>query len=231
MVKVGRRSEPNKVGAYIEPYGTPTGLGLLRSADIEGPWKKVADVPTPKAVGGIFDTGTGAGLPRHAMQHSSGRLLVPFSTKDRQDIILTYSDDEGRTWKTIGSMARITGLPVVLEADEIVELNDGSLVFPMQRAFDGASGHHPLFYVRSDDRGETWSDPVFWAPHPGTRYEGLPHGPLGDLRETGLAVLSDQRWLGICRESRGTPAPEDYRYGPLSMPLLCFARSTDAGDR
>ena len=211
-------------------YGfAPTGLGLLRSASIEGPWEKVGNVSAPNEVGEFFDTGTGAGLPRYVVQHSSGRLLLPFSTKDRKDIILRYSDDEGRGWESVGSMARITGLPTVLEADEMVELKDGSLLFPMQRGFDKVRGQHPLFYVRSTDRGETWSKPVFWATHPGTHYEGLPHGPLADLRETGLAVLNGRRWLGIYRESRGTPAPEDRSFGPLSMPFLCLARSTDGG--
>ena len=210
-------------------YGfAPTGLGVMRSPSIEGPWKKVSDLPTPKEVGGFFDTGTGAGLPGSMVQHSSGRLLLPFSTKGRKDIILTFSDDEGRTWKTVGSMAGITRLPAVLEADKIVEQNDGSLVFPMQRTFHGSTGKHPLFYVRSDDRGETWSAPVFWATHPGTHYEGLPYGGP-DLRETGLAVLNDKLWLGIYRESRGTPAPQDIKFGPLSMPFLCLGRSTDGG--
>ncbi len=211
-------------------YGfAPTGVCALRSAKITGPWKKIADIPMPPEVGGLFDTGTGAGTPGAMMQHSSGRLFLPLSTSTRKDIILTCSDDEGETWRTIGSMARITGLAAVHEADKIVERKDGSLVLPMQRPFHGESKQHPLFYVRSRDRGETWSAPVFWATHPGRRYEGLPHGAFADLRETSLAVLNDRDWLGIFRESRGTQAPENAARGPLSMPFLCLARSTDDG--
>ena len=211
-------------------YGfAPTGVCALRSAKVTGPWKKIADIPMPPEVGGLFDTGTGAGIPGAMVQHSSGRLFLPLSTKDRKDIILTYSDDEGKTWKTIGSMARITGLPAVHEADRIVERTDGSLILPMQRPFHGASKQHPLFYIRSNDRGQTWSEPVFWATHPGTRYEGLPHGSFADLRESSLAVLNDTEWVGVFRESRGTQAPENAERGPLSMPFLCFARSTDDG--
>ena len=211
-------------------YGfAPTGVCALRSAKITGPWKKIADIPMPPEVGGLFDTGTGAGTPGAMTQHSSGRLFLPLSTSNRKDIILTYSDDEGKTWRTIGSMARITGLPAVHEANKIVERKDGSLVFPMQRPFHGESKQHPLFYVRSRDRGETWSAPIFWATHPGTRYEGLPHGSFADLRETSLAVLNDNDWLGIFRESRGTQSPENAERGPLSMPFLCLARSTDDG--
>ncbi|GIS63185.1 MAG: hypothetical protein CM1200mP2_54100 [Planctomycetaceae bacterium] len=163
------------------------------------------------------------------MQHSSGRLFLPLSTRDRKDIILTCSDDEGKTWQTIGSLARITGMPAVHEADKMVERVDGSLILPMQRPFHGESKQHPLFYIRSTDRGQTWSKPVFWATHPGNRYQGLPHGSFADLRETSLAVLSGTQWLGIFRESRGTPAPEDAKRGPLSMPFLCLARSNDDG--
>lgn len=126
----------------------------------------------PPEVGGLFDTGTGAGVPGAMVQHSSGRLFLPLSTSNRKDIILTCSDDEGKTWRTLASMAQITGLSAVHEADKIVERTDGSLILPMQRPFLGESKQHPLFYVRSRDKGETWSAPVFWATHPGTRYEG-----------------------------------------------------------
>ncbi len=211
-------------------YGfAPTGVCTLRSAEIAGPWKKIADVPMPKEVGGLLDTGTGAGVPGTMVQHSSGRLFLPLSTSSRKDIILTYSDDEGKTWQAIGSMAHITGMPAVHEADKIVERKDGSLVFPMQRPYHGASKQHPLFYVCSNDRGATWSAPVFWATHVGTRYEGLPHGPFADFRETSLAVLGDSKWLGVFRESRGTLIPENVENGPLSMPFLCLARSHDDG--
>ena len=211
-------------------YGfAPTGVCALRAARITGPWRKIADIVMPPEVGGLFDTGTGAGVPGAMMQHSSGRLFLPLSTRDRKDIILTCSDDEGKTWQTIGSLARITGMPAVHEADKMVERVDGSLILPMQRPFHGESKQHPLFYIRSTDRGQTWSKPVFWATHPGKRYQGLPHGSFADLRETSLAVLSGTQWLGIFRESRGTPAPEDAKRGPLSMPFLCLARSNDDG--
>ena len=111
----------------------------------------------------------------------------------------------------------------------MVECANGSLVLPLQRPFHGATQQHPLCYIRSTDRGKSWSKPVFWATHPGKRYQGLPYGPFADLRETSLAVVDDDQWLGIFRESRGTPAAEDVRRGPLSMPLLCLARSADDG--
>ena len=208
-------------------YGfAATGLGVLKASRIEGPWKKVADVPVPSEVGESFDPGSGASMPRFMVQHSSGRLLVPFSTKSRDDIILIYSDDEGTTWDTVGSMNQITGRSEVNEADVISELPNGDLVFPMLSGFLKAG--NPLIYVRSSDGGLTWSEPAFWASHAGARYEGLPHG-IADMRETGIAVLGNRRWLGIFREERGTLAPPDTSYGPLGMPWLCLARSSDDG--
>ena len=50
-----------------------------------------------------------------------------------------------------------------------------------------------------------------------------------DRRSQDCGELSDGRWLGIYRESRGTPAPLDDHNGPYDMPYLCLARSTDAG--
>ena len=57
-------------------YGfAPTGVCALRSAKVTGPWKKIADIPMPPEVGGLFDTGTGAGIPGAMVQHSSGEAL------------------------------------------------------------------------------------------------------------------------------------------------------------
>ena len=112
------------------------------------------------------------------------------------------------------------------EVDVISELPNGDLVFPMLSGFLKAG--NPLIYVRSSDGGLTWSEPAFWASHAGARYEGLPHG-IADMRETGIAVLGNRRWLGIFREERGTLAPPDTSYGPLGMPWLCLARSSDDG--
>lgn len=147
----------------------------------------------PREVGGLFDTGTGAGVFGAMVQHSSGRLFLPLSTRNRKDIILTYSDDEGKTWQTIGSMVRITGMPAVHVTDKIVERADGSLIFPLQRPFHGASKKHPLFYILSADRGRTWSAP-FLGPL-------IPAGGIKGYRtDRSLAVFNDTEWLGIFRE-------------------------------
>ena len=209
-------------------YGfAPTGFCVLRAARIEGPWRRTADLLVPGAVGDVHDTGTGAGVPSFMVQHSSGRLLVCFSSRQRDDLILTYSDDGGATWGVIGAMTGMTGLPAVQEGDPIVERPDGSLVFPMLAGF--LKPGHPLVYVCSADRGETWSAPVPWAAfHPGDRYEGLPHG-RADLRESALAILDDTHWLGLYRESRGTPLPAAAKNGPCDMPNICLTRSSDGG--
>jgi hypothetical protein len=203
----------------------PTAFYLMRSKAPEGPWKKSADIVTPVKAE-CFDTGTGAGYPVHMMQHSSGRLFMPFSTGDRRDIILTRSDDEGLTWHIIGSAAVITGMEEIPEADMIKELDDGSLIFPMLTGF--LKPGRPLLYILSADLGETWSAPVFWAAHTGSRYEGLPYG-RADIRESGIAVLKKREMIGIYRESRGTPLPGDSYNGPCDMPYLCLSRSMDGG--
>jgi hypothetical protein len=203
----------------------PTGFYLMRSKTPEGPWMKTADI-VPPVKAGCFDTGTGAGYPVHMMQHSSGRLFMPFSTGDRRDIILSSSDDEGLTWRVMGSAAAITGMEEIPEADMIRELDDGSLIFPMLTGF--LKPGRPLLYILSTDLGETWSAPVFWAAHTGSRYEGLPYG-RADIRESGMAAINKRDMIGIYRESRGTPLAGDSYDGPCDMPYLCLSRSRDGG--
>ena len=183
----------------------------------------------PREVGGLFDTGTGAGVSGAMVQHSSARLFLPLSTRNRKDIILTYSDDEGKTWQTIGSMVRITGMPAVHETDKIVERADGSLIFPLQRPFHGASKKHPLFYILSADRVRTWSAP-FLGPL-------ISAGGIKGYRTDRSLTCAKRRWpclmtpsgWGSSENSAGTQERENTDHGPLSMPFLCLTRSADNG--
>ena len=224
-------------------YGVgASGRAVRRAPTIQGPWRKVGDLPIPEEVGNVHDPGTGMGMPSFLWQHSSGRLFLPFSAQGRKDIILTYSDDEGQTWHSVGSMAMITNLPDIREADLMVEAQDGSVVFPMVTGAGGppgdpSAGAH-LFYVRSADGGRTWSEPLFWGrwpTYPPMPYEGLPHGNVGDIRETAMAIVDEKTWLAIYHNMLGGPIPtvwsntynayEDY----LAFGALILSRSEDGG--
>jgi hypothetical protein len=209
-------------------YGfAPTGFCVLRAPQVQGPWRRIADMLVPAGVGAVHDTGTGAGVPNFMFEHSSGRLLVGFRGRDSADVILTASQDHGLTWSTLGAMTALTGLAAIQDADVPVEAFDGSLVLPLLTGY--LEPGNPLEYVRSTDGGCTWSAAAPWAAHhPGARYQGLPHG-RADLRETALALVAETEWLGIYRESRGTAVPVDANNGPCDMPNLCLTRSRDGG--
>jgi Neuraminidase (sialidase) len=105
--------------------------------------------------------------------HSSGRLLAPLHCTDDWDkhhlhVKTSWSDDNGRTWRTTKTKLE---LPFVRWLDEhgeptrkislesgphepgIAERADGSLLMTMRTPMG------TQFFSESFDRGETWSDP------------------------------------------------------------------------
>ena len=193
-----------------------SGLVVLRSPTIEGPWRKVAALPTGDV---ISDTGAGANMPGEMMQTRSGRLLLPFPVFTGK---LLYSDDEGMTW---GLLPRKFSATI-----RIQERQDGSLLWPPHVARGGA--RTDLFCAISTDDGATWDNMGCWAKslELETHYDGLAHGRNGWVRaECALVTTDGGRWLGIYREERGTLAPADHLHGPSGMPHLMLTRSEDAG--
>jgi len=205
----------------------------LRSAAIEGPWRKVGLVPVPTGAAG--DTGTGSNMPGVMIQTKTGRLLLPFSRGQgdcpKRRIELLCSDDEGVTWSSLGYIGQETGLSGVNYAGRMQELKNGSIVWPLHAGREGwnpAKGN--LFYIVSADNGATWSKPRIWAKSQEKHYSELPHGRDGWVRSESAPVnTGGARWLGVYREERGTLAPEDSWNGPCGMPHLMLSRSADDG--
>ncbi len=107
------------------------------------------------------------GNPCPVVDQSNGRIWLPF-TRNNDDVLVTYSDDEGQTW---AEPKRITksvkdeawtwyatgpGVGIQLTRGE----HKGRLVIPCDhrlRAADGGwrgAGHSHVIY--SDDHGQTW---------------------------------------------------------------------------
>ena len=192
------------------------GLVVLRSPAIEGPWRKVAVLPTGDG-DVISDTGSGTNLPGEMMQTQSGRLLLTYPVFTGK---LLYSDDEGATWNSLPR--------AVAGTLRIEERQDGSLLWPTHV---GRGRGADLFYAISTDDGATWDISGCWAQtlEPETHYDGLPYSTGRVRAECALVVTDGGGWLGIYREEHGTLAPEDYWHGPLAMPHLMLTRSKDGG--
>jgi len=88
--------------------------------------------------------------PGHALQLSTGRLLIPcdHSSLDGTYSHLMYSDDHGLTWQLGGILDRGTNECMAMEtADDTLYLTMRNLWGKKRRA-----------YARSDDGGLTWSE-------------------------------------------------------------------------
>lgn len=212
-----------------------SGLVVLRSPAIEGPWKRIADLPVPE--GTVTDTGTGSNIPGVMMQTKTGLLLLPFArgqwNSPTRDVELLFSDDEGRIWDSLGHIGQQLGMsrPFLSGAARIHELEDGRLMWLLHL---GREGWNPakgdLHSIVSANNGATWSQPRLWAKSQEKHYPELPYGRDGWVRapEGSVVITGGGHWLGIYREERGTLAPED-RNGPTGMPHLMLTRSFDGG--
>jgi sialidase-1 len=121
---------------YPPPYADqPAEIWLLSSRDEGKTWTAPVNI-TPGT--GKHELGPGDGI-----QLNSGRLMAPVYDG------VVFSDDHGKTWKSGGKAAG--------EASEsqVVELVDGSLLINRR-------GRPYRLVMKSDNRGQTWSQP---KPH------------------------------------------------------------------
>lgn len=213
-----------------------SGLVVLRSPTIEGSWKKMADLPVLE--GTVTDTGTGSNIPGAMIQTKTGRLLLPFVRgqwdSPKKDVELLFSDNEGVTWGSLGYIGQQLGLspPFLSGAARIHELRDGRLMWLLhigKEKWNPAKGD--LYYIVSANNGATWNKPQVWAKSQEKHYPELPYGRDGWVRppEAAVVITGNEAWLGVYREERGTPAPEDHWNGPTGMPHLMLTRSVDGG--
>lgn len=91
--------------------------------------------------------------------HSSGRIILPiywapelWTDKDKLEAFCYYSDDDGASWKQSGNRLHLPGRGAM--EPTIAERRDGTLLVFLRSTLGR------LFESRSEDRGESWSDPV-----------------------------------------------------------------------
>ena len=130
--------------------------------------------------GGFFASGNG-------IITSTGRIIFVAAIRTeeawggRADNVLTYSDDQGKTWHS-SATARING-----DESKIVELSDGSLLVSCRNR---AGGLNARTYVHSIDGGKTWSEPKQWGELMGNACNGgfARYAPVGSKKNAHLLL-------------------------------------------
>ena len=95
----------------------------------------------------------------HALQLKDGRIMFALVTRkageDPFKVYAVYSDDGGRTWQ-------VSKTPGTFDGDEskIVELADGTLIMSIRNRYRENRYNNRRIFAYSNDRGETWSEPV-----------------------------------------------------------------------
>jgi len=123
---------------------------VTKSEDDGETWAPPADITKQVKPGEWRWYATG---PGHGIQLKSGRLLVPCDHNEKNAMYshTIYSDDHGETWKTGGSLPKLTDEAMA------VELADGSVLINMRS--NHMRGLRAI--ARSTDGGDTWSDIKF----------------------------------------------------------------------
>ena len=178
---------------------------MRRSTDNRQTWSDPVRLP---------GTGYGGPVPNRAIQHSSGRILLPCRVS-LDKLVSThaycfYSDDQGKSWNKSplittpkGSTGRRTG--PATEEPAIVELKDGRLMMFLRCYLKS------MYVSYSSDRGATWSQPTSSGiPSPGSM-------PL-------VKRLPDGNILLIWNY-----APLEKNAGPFPRTQITSAVSTDDG--
>jgi hypothetical protein len=187
------------------PTLTDTGPWMRRSTDSGKTWSEPVRLPY---------RGYGGPAPNRAIQHSSGRIILPcWVSMDKlgsTHAYSFYSDDRGKTWKQSplittpkGSTGRRTN--PAAEEPAVIELKDGRLMMLVRCYLKS------IFVSYSSDRGATWSQPASSGiPSPGSM-------PL-------IKRLPDNNILLIWNY-----APIERIEGPFPRTQITAAVSTDDG--
>jgi len=166
---------------YVWSLGSPE---LLRSRDGGRTWVAL-DIGGTHVVGGLRD-GT----------------ILGGGWDDNKEICYA-SVDEGKTWQRRGAIDAPTN-----QAGSIIELRDGTLVWPLGYQKPG-DRHYSVYAHRSTDGGRTWS-------------RGYPICPGG---EPNITQLRSGRLLAVCRNNQ-QPAADAWRvYIENAMPWRMWHRA------
>ena len=163
----------------------PIQMYFTKSTDGGRSWEPVTNITQSIygdrfKYGGFFASGTG-------IITSTGRIIFVAAIRTeeawggRADNVLTYSDDQGKTWHS-SATARIDG-----DESKIVELCDGSLLVSCRNR---AGGLNARTYVHSTDGGKTWSEPKQWGELMGNACNGgfTRYAPVGSKKNAHLLL-------------------------------------------
>mmetsp|Transcript_81820 Transcript_81820/g.213481 ORF Transcript_81820/g.213481 Transcript_81820/m.213481 type:complete len:527 (-) Transcript_81820:209-1789(-) len=123
------------------------GIGMKFSTDGGDSWSAELDVTDQFGIAGVAQPGPGAGI---AVEMSDGkeRIIVVSHMGEYIDDLITISDDDGVTWRTIK-----TDFPHMDEAT-LADLGGGEILLAMRHRNMSFMGRG---VSRSMDYGETWS--------------------------------------------------------------------------
>ena len=176
--------------AWIGSHDGPAGraLGLARSTDFGETWGHSQ----------LVDTSSCACCWNRMVAPQSGAVRVLYRDHGIRDMALVSTDDAGEHWSLDGTVGRFAwefpGCPHVGGGIAVAEDDGGEQLHAI--VWTGHEERHGLYWLRSDDDGDTWSDP--------RRMGGAlaRHADLGAVGRTVVAAWDDSGaiWVSVSHD-------------------------------
>lgn len=186
-------SDGSLLGAYAATVGDNKQLTLVKSTDNGDSWSFLGTAATRPTNSSDLDN-------PYPLQLPSGRVLLAYRNHDKDPstgnytffrIDVSYSDDNGATWKYLSTPATMPGGTIGIWEPFLRNAQDGSLQIYYSK--ENAADDQDTIEQISTDGGSSWGDQMTISGQDFTSRDGM----------TGVATISGSNLIAVFESEQG----------------------------